>query len=338
MDLNTIWYIIITILFCGFFFLEGFDYGVGLLLPFLTRKDQERRAIINTIGPVWDGNEVWMITAGAALFAALPGVYASLTSGFYLAMFFMITGLIIRAVGFEYRSKRDETIWRKRWDWAIFFGSLIPAYFWGLMISNLMRGIALEENAYYYGGLIPLLNPYALFGALVFLGLFTLHGASFLGIKLLNPLKDRAKKTAQRLWLPVTILAAGFLIWTYLTTELLNNPGLDGLVPGIITALALVGYGVFLRMDREMLTFVSGGAAILSATVMIFAGLFPNIMISTLDPAFNLTIYNSASSPIPLRLMSIVVLIFLPLVMLYQGWTYWIFRQRIGPDSPDLHY
>ncbi len=338
MDLNTVWFIIITILFCGFFFLEGFDYGVGLLLPFLSRKDRERRAIINTIGPVWDGNEVWMITAGAALFTSFPGVYASLTSGFYLALVIMIMGLIIRGVAFEFRSKREEPLWRERWDWALFLGSLIPAYFWGLMIANLMRGIALDADFYYYGGLLPLLNPYALVGALAFVGLFLLHGASFLGIKLLSPLKEKAWKAARWLWLPVTLLGSGFLVWTYLATDLLDNPGLDGSIPGVITLLALAGYGVFLRLKSEMAVFISGGIAILGTTLMVFSGLFPRIMISTLDPSFSLTIYNSASSPTTLRLMSIVVLIFLPLVMLYQGWTYWIFRQRIGPDSPDLHY
>ena len=338
MDLNTVWFILIAVLFCGFFFLEGFDYGVGLLLPFLSKADRDRRAVINSIGPFWDGNEVWMITAGAALLTAFPGVYASLTSGFYLVVIFMIMGLIIRAVGFEFRSKGEGSRWRSLWDWALFLGSLVPAFFWGLIIANLMRGIALEENFYHYGGLAPLLNPYALFGALVFVGLFSLHGASFLGIKLVSPLKERAKAAARLLWPPVMLLAALFLVWTYLATDLLHNPGLDGLPLAVIAALALGAYGIFLRRDREMLTFVSGGIAVLSLVVMVFAGLYPNLMISTLDPAFSLTVYNSAASPAVLRWMSIVMLIFLPLVMLYQGWTYWIFRQRVGPDTPDLHY
>lgn len=207
MDLNTLWFIIIAVLFSGFFFLEGFDYGVGILLPFMSKKDLDRRVVINTIGPVWDGNEVWMITAGAALIASFPEVYASLTSGFYLAMIIMIMGLVIRAVGFEYRSKREEKSWRSRWDWGIFAGSLIPAFFWGLMITNLMRGIALDADGYHYGGLVSLLNPYALYGALAFVGLFTLHGVSFLTIKLSGDLNQAAHRLANRIWLPVTLVA-----------------------------------------------------------------------------------------------------------------------------------
>ncbi|MEJ2413496.1 MAG: cytochrome d ubiquinol oxidase subunit II, partial [Anaerolineales bacterium] len=177
MDLNILWFILLTVLFSGFFFLEGFDYGVGMLLPFIAKTDQERRAVINTIGPVWDGNEVWMIVAGGAMFAAFPHMYATLFSGFYVALIFMLIGLIVRGVSFEFRSKRENPRWRKTWDWTIFFGSLIPALLWGVAITNLMRGVAIEGDMNYYGGLLPLLNPYALFGGLTFLGLFIIHGA-----------------------------------------------------------------------------------------------------------------------------------------------------------------
>lgn len=338
MDLNTVWFMILTFLFCGFLFLEGFDYGVGLLLPFIARKDIDRRVVINAIGPVWDGNEVWMITAGAALLASFPDVYASLTSGYYLVMITMIVGLIIRAVGFEYRSKREDSAWRNRWDWAIFAGSLVPAFTWGLMITNMIQGLAIDSNKYYYGGLLPLLSPYALVGGLCFVGLFLLHGASFLGIKLAGDLNIKAKKAGRLCWLPVGLLTIGFMFWTYRTTDLLSNPGADGLIPAVIAAAALAAYGVFAWQDREGLTFISGGITILAAVVMVFLGLYPRLLISTLDPAYSLTIYNSAASPPTLRLLSIIVLIFLPLVMLYQSWTYWIFRQRLSPDSPDLHY
>ena len=338
MDLNTIWFLIITFLFIGFLFLEGFDYGVGILMPFLSQKDLERRVIINTIGPFWDANEVWMITAGAALLASFPEVYASLTSSFYLAMITMIIGLIIRAVGFEFRSKRPEAAWRKRWDWGIFVGSLVPAFTWGLMLSNMMRGVAIDADKYYYGGLFPLLNPYALVGGLVFVGLFTLHGASFLGIKLAGPLKNKAKQAGRLFWLPVSLLSAGFFLWTFFATDLLNNPGLDGLLFALVAAAALGAYGYLIRTEREMTTFIFGGIFIISTVLMVFVGLFPRLLVSTLDPSFSLTIYNSAASPGTLRLMSIIVLIFLPLVMLYQSWTYWIFRKRLSTDSPDLHY
>ncbi len=338
MDLNMLWFLLITVLFTGFFFLEGFDYGVGMLLPVIAKGDRERRAVINTIGPVWDGNEVWMITAGAALFAAFPHVYATLFSGFYLAFVFMLLGLILRGVAFEFRSNREDTAWRNRWDWAIFVGSLLPALLWGVAVANLMRGVAIDANKNYFGGLVPLLNPYALLGGLVFLGLFLIHGASFLSLKIEGELAQRAKKAAARAWVVVILLAVVFLVWTYFGTDILNNPGVDGLIPAVLAAAALVAYYVFLRQGREGLTFISGGLVIIFATIMVFSGLFPRLMISTLDPGYSLTIYNASSSPYTLRVMTIIVAVFLPIVLLYQGWTYWIFRKRIDPESSDLHY
>lgn len=340
MDLNTIWFIFISIFFCGFFFLEGFDYGVGILLPFIAKEDGERRAVINSIGPVWDGNEVWMITAGAALFASFPDVYATLFSGFYVALVLMVMGLIIRGVAFEFRSKRKDPTWRNRWDWALFLGSLVPAFLWGVTVGNLMRGFAIDADKHYNGGLFPLLNLYSLLGGLVFLGLFTLHGAGFLGIKLDGDLKQKAKNAAKRIWIPVVFLAVAFLVWTYLETDILNNPGFDGLIFAVASAVALLAYGWFIRKDQEGFSFISGGLVILLATVMVFSGLYPRILISTLDPTYSLTVYNSAASPYSLRLFTIVGVVLLPVVLIYQGWTYWIFRERIRPDSSatDLHY
>ena len=338
MDLNILWFILVTVLFSGFFFLEGFDYGVGILLPFVAKKDNERRAVINTIGPVWDGNEVWMITAGGAMFAAFPHMYATLFSGFYVALVLMLMGLIIRGVAFEFRGKRDDQAWRNLWDWAIFIGSLLPALLWGVTVGNLMRGVAIEGDMNYYGGLIPLLNPYSLMAGLVFVGLFILHGASFLGIKLEGELNQKVKGLAGKLWIPVVVLAVGFLIWTYFGTDILNNPGYDGLIPAVLTAVALLAYGWFLRKGKEGLTFIFGGLTILMATIMVFSGLYPRLMISTLDPDYSLTIYNASSSAYTLRILTIVAAIFLPIVLVYQGWTYWIFRKRLSPDSPDLHY
>jgi cytochrome bd ubiquinol oxidase subunit II len=338
MDLNILWFILLTVLFSGFFFLEGFDYGVGMLLPFVAKTDNERRAVINTIGPVWDGNEVWMITAGGAMFAAFPHMYATLFSGFYVALIFMLIGLIIRGVAFEFRSKRDDPAWRSSWDWAIYYGSLLPALLWGVAVANLMRGVAIGSDLNYYGGLAPLLNPYSMFGGVVFLGLFLIHGASFLGIKLEGDLKDRVKKLSGKIWIAVVILTVLFLIWTYFATDILNNPGYDGMIPAILAAIALLAYGWFHRQDKEGLTFICGGLVIILATVMVFSGLFPRLMISTLDPTYSLTIYNASSSPYTLKVITIVAVIFLPLVLAYQGWTYWIFRKRLSPDSLDLHY
>ncbi len=338
MDLNILWFILLTVLFCGFFFLEGFDYGVGMLLPFIAKKDNERRAVINTIGPVWDGNEVWMITAAGAMFAAFPHMYATLFSGFYVALVIMLLGLIIRGVAFEFRGKRDEPAWRKSWDMAIFIGSLVPALLWGVTIANLMRGVAIEADFNYYGGLIPLLNPYSLFGGLVFLSLFIIHGASFLGLKLEGELKQRAKDLGGKVWILAVVLTVSFLVWTYLETDILNNPGFDGMIPAILAAAALLAYGWFLHKGREGLTFISGALVIVLATVMVFSGLFPRLMISTLDTANNLTIYNASASAYALKVITIVAAIFLPVILVYQGWTYWMFRKRLSPDSPDLHY
>jgi cytochrome d ubiquinol oxidase subunit II len=338
MDLNILWFILLTVLFSGFFFLEGFDYGGGMLLPFIAKTDRERRAVINTIGPVWDGNEVWMITAGGAMFAAFPHMYATLFSGFYVALVFMLIGLIIRGVAFEFRSKREDPAWRSRWDMAIFIGSLLPALLWGVTVANLMRGVAIESDLNYYGGLLPLLNLYSLFGGVVFLGLFLVHGASFLGIKLEGDLKDRVKKLSGKIWIAVVVLTVIFLIWTYFATDILNNPGFDGMIPALLAAIALLAYGWFLRQGKEGITFICGGLVIILATVMVFSGLFPNLMISTLDPTYNLTIYNASSSPYTLKVITIVAAIFLPIILAYQGWTYWIFRKRLSPDSSDLHY
>ncbi len=338
MDLNILWFLLLTVLFSGFFFLEGFDYGVGILLPFIAKTDKERRAVINTIGPVWDGNEVWMITAGGAMFAAFPHMYATLFSGFYVALIFMLLGLIVRGVAFEFRSKRDDPAWRSGWDWAIYYGSLLPALLWGVVVANLMRGVAIEADMNYYGGLLPLLNPYSFFGGMVFVGFFIIHGASFLGIKLEGEMKDEVKKLAGKIWIVVVVLAVLFLVWTYFATDILNNPGFDGLIPAILAAVALLAYGWFQRQGKEGLTFICGGLVIILATVMVFSGLFPRLMISTLDPAYNLTIYNASSSDYTLRVISIVAGIFLPIILVYQGWTYWIFRKRLSPESPDLHY
>ncbi|MCJ7735517.1 MAG: cytochrome d ubiquinol oxidase subunit II [Anaerolineales bacterium] len=338
MDLNILWFILLTVLFSGFFFLEGFDYGVGILLPFVAETDRERRAVINTIGPVWDGNEVWMITAGGAMFAAFPHMYATLFSGFYIALVIMLAGLIIRGVAFEFRSKRENPAWRNTWDLAIFLGSLLPALLWGVVVANLMRGVAIEADLNYYGGLLPLLNLYSLFGGLVFVCLFTIHGASFLGIKLEGEMKDRIKTLAEKIWIAVVVLTVAFLVWTFLTTDILNNPGYDGLIPAILAGVALLAYGWFQRKGKEGLTFICGGLVIILTTVMVFSGLFPRLMISTLDPANSLTIYNASSSPYTLKVITIVAAIFVPIVLVYQGWTYWIFRKRLSPDNPDLHY
>jgi cytochrome d ubiquinol oxidase subunit II len=338
MDLNILWFIIVTILFIGFFFLEGFDYGVGILLPFLGKKDRERRAIINTIGPVWDGNEVWMITAGGALFASFPLAYATLFSGFYLALVLMLVALILRGVAFEYRSKKEEPSWRNFWDWSIFFGSLIPAFLWGVTVGNLMRGVAIDAQMYYWGGLLPLLNPFSLLGGLVFVSLFTMHGANFLSLKTSAEIAERAKATAFKAWIVATVLTVAFVVWTFFATDILTKAGVNGLIPAVLAALALLATGWLIRTGKSGWAFVSGSLTVVFATIMVFAGLFPRILISTISPDYSLTIYNASSTPYTLTVMTVVAVIFVPVILAYQIWTYWVFRKRVEAKPDQLVY
>lgn len=337
MDLNTIWFILITVLFSGFFFLEGFDYGVGMLLPFLGKNDRERRLIINTIGPVWDGNEVWMLTAGGAMFAAFPHVYATLFSGFYLALVLMLLALIVRAVSFDYRSKEDSPTWRSAWDWAIFVGSFLPALLWGVAMANIIRGVPIDAEMTYVGGFFNLLNPFALVGGLASVVLFALHGAVFLALKTGGGMEERARATAEKLWLPAVVLLGLFVTLFIWATDVIEHVGYNpGVVPFMgVAALLLVKY--FVGQSRDGWAFVMTGIAVIFANVTIFIGLFPRLLVSSLDPEWSLTIYNASSSPYTLKVMTIVAVTLLPFVLAYQAWSYWVFRKRLTVDS-SLHY
>jgi len=241
MDLNTLWFMLVAVLFIGYFFLEGFDYGVGILLPFLAKDDQGRRVILNTIGPHWDGNEVWLLTAGGAIFAAFSGWYATLFSGFYLALVLMLVGLIVRGVALEFRSKDENPTWRETLDWLIFAGSLIPALVWGVALANIVKGVPIDASKNYVGGFFNLLNPYALLGGLTSLAGFTLHGAIFLCLKTTDDLMEKAHQIANQLWLPTLVLIFALVIAGYLATDVFasrrgacgrgRGPAFDGLAP-----------------------------------------------------------------------------------------------------------
>lgn len=338
MILNTVWFVLVTVLFIGFFFLEGFDYGVGILMPFLGKNDTERRVVINTIGPVWDANEVWMITAGGAMFASFPHVYATLFSGFYLALILMLVALILRGLGFEFRSKVENKTWRSFWDWAIFTGSLLPALLWGVAVGNLMRGFAIEADMNYYGGLFPLLNPYSILAGLVFVSLFTMHGANFLRLKASKEIAERANKVGFVAWIVATVLTVAFVVWTFFATDILTKTGINGLIPAVLAAVALLATGWLARTGKGKWAFVTGSLTIVFATIMVFAGLYPRILISSIDPALSLTITNAASSPYTLKIMTIVAAIFVPIVLIYLGWTYWVFRKRVESKVEKLTY
>lgn len=333
MVLQTVWFALIMVLFTGFFLLEGFDYGVGILLPFLGKDDTDRRVIINTIGPVWDGNEVWLITAGGAMFAAFPNWYATLFSGFYLALVLMLVALIARGVSFEFRSKNKHAAWRKTWDWMIFFGSLVPALLWGVAFGNLIRGVPINADMQFVGTFWNLLNPYALLGGLATLSAFTLHGAVFLSLKTKDEIMERAHKAAGRLWLPTLLLVISYFIATYFATDMFSRLGvIPGPVP-IAGGLALLAAGWFIRQRRHGWAFIMTALTIAFSTITIAIGLYPRVMVSSLNPTWSLTIYNSSSSPYTLTIMTVVALIFVPIVLLYQGWSYWTFRKRIGRED-----
>lgn len=338
MDLNTLWFILIGVLYIGYFVLEGFDLGVGILLPFLGKNDTQRRVLINTIGPHWDGNEVWLLTAGGATFAAFPQWYATLFSGFYMPLFLILLALIIRGVAFEFRSKDHHPRWRSLWDWCIFAGSLIPALLWGVAFTNLVKGVPIDQSMTYVGGFWNLLNPYALLGGLISLLGFTLHGAIFLSLKTTGEVCESAQQVSRRLWGPTTAALVVFVITTYFATDIIARLGINpGPIP-IGAPLAVLAAGYFINMRRSGWAFFLTTLAILFATMTIFMLLFPRVMISDLNPEWSLTIYNAASGQYTLRVMSIVALIFVPIVLLYQGWSYWVFRKRIGQGPEDLHY
>jgi cytochrome d ubiquinol oxidase subunit II len=337
MDLNTLWFVLISVLFIGFFFLEGFDYGVGILLPFLGKDDTDRRIIINTIGPFWDGNEVWLITAGGAMFAAFPNWYATMFSGFYLALFLMLVALIVRGVAFEFRSKDKNPTWRTFWDWMIFIGSFVPALLWGVAFGNLIRGVPIDANMQYVGGFWNLLNPYALSGGLAAFSIFILHGAVFLSLKTQGEVMERAHTAATRLWLPTVVLVFLFVIAGYFATDMFTRLGVN---PGVVTVAAgaaLLAAGWFISRRYHGWAFVMTGLTIVLSAATVAIGLYPRLMVSSLNPDWSLTIYNASSSHYTLTVMSIVAAIFVPIVLIYQGWSYWVFRERIGRQQ-ELEY
>jgi cytochrome d ubiquinol oxidase subunit II len=338
MILNNIWFILIAVLYTGFFVLEGFDFGVGILLPFLGKDDTERRTILNTIGPHWDGNEVWLLTAGGATFAAFPNWYATLFSGFYLPLFLLLLALILRGVAFEFRSKDDDPRWRRTWDWAAFGGSLVASLLLGVAFANLVRGVPIDAEMNYVGGFFNLLNPYALIGGVVTTAVFVLYGALFLSLKTTGALLGKARAAAQRLWLPVVIGLLIFMVATYLSTDILSKLGVNpGVVPVAGMAAMLVA-GYFIRRQREGWAFAMLAATIAFALVTMFMILYPRVMISSLNPEWSLTIENAASSPYTLRVMTVVALVFVPIVLAYQAWSYWVFRKRIEGKPEKLIY
>ncbi|GAA0922816.1 cytochrome d ubiquinol oxidase subunit II [Kribbella koreensis] len=324
MELTTLWFLVIAGLWIGYFVLEGFDFGVGILLRVLGRDEPERRAVITTIGPVWDGNEVWLIVAGAMTFAAFPEWYATLFSAFYLPLFFILVALILRGVALEYRGKRDDLVWRSRMDTIIAVSSLVLPLLWGIAFANLVRGLPLDASHEFVGNLGTLLNPFALLGGVAFTALFVAHGAIFLSLKTTGDLRERANRFAAATGLAAAVLVVGFLAWAHLQ----YGTGAS-VVVAALAAAALVAGLVANRLAREGWAFLGTAVAVALGVVSLFVALFPNVMPSTLDPAWSLTVTNASSTPYTLKVLTVIAAIFLPLVMLYQGWTYWVFKKRV---------
>lgn len=325
MELHDVWFVLIAVLWTGYFFLEGFDFGIGVLTKLLARDRKERRVLINTIGPVWDGNEVWLLSAGGATFAAFPEWYATLFSGFYLPLLLILVCLIVRGVAFEYRAKRPEERWQTNWEHAIFWTSLIPSVLWGVAFGNIVRGVKIDADMEYVGNLWDLLNPYAILGGLVTLSLFTFHGAVFAALKTVGDIRERARRLAFGLGPAAAVLALGFLVWTQAD----NGDGwsLGALIVAVASLAGAVGA---IARGREGWSFALSGLTIAAAVAMLFLTLFPNVMPSSLNDAWSLTVTNASSSPYTLKIMTWCAAVATPVVLLYQGWTYWVFRKRIG--------
>ncbi|WP_371791477.1 cytochrome d ubiquinol oxidase subunit II [Streptomyces sp. NBC_01471] len=333
MGLNDFWFLLIAVLWTGYFFLEGFDFGVGILTRLLARDRRERRVLINIIGPVWDGNEVWLITAAGAMFAAFPVWYATFFSGFYLLLVLVLVLLIVRVLSFEYRHKRPEESWQRNWEWVLFTSSLLLPFLWGLIFANMVHGVPVNSHQDYAGSFGDLLNGYGILGGFAFTALCTLHGAVFTALKTVGDIRVRARAFAAKAAVVTAALAAAFLIW------LQADRGDGSTLTALCVALAaLVAAFVMNARTREGWAFAFTGVAIAATVAALFLSLAPDVMPSSLNTAWSLTIDNAASGHYTLKVMTWVAGIMTPLVLLYQGWTYWVFRKRLGTQHiADAH-
>jgi cytochrome d ubiquinol oxidase subunit II len=332
MELSTVWFLLIAVLWTGYLVLEGFDFGVGMLLPVLGRSDTERRVLINSIGPVWDGNEVWLLTAGGATFAAFPEWYASMFSGFYLPLLAILLALIVRVVSFEWRGKIDDDRWRRRADTALTVGSWVPAALWGVAFGNLVRGVHLDADHQYVGTFLDLLNPFALLGGATTTLVFLTHGAVFLALKTDGDVRVRAGALAARSSIVTLLVAGGFALWAQLAYSQVGWTW----TAVTVAALALLALVLTTRTRREGWAFVASAVAIVAVVVLVFGSLYPDVM-PALDAASSLNVDNASSSHYTLTIMTWVAVVLTPLVLAYQGWSYWVFRRRITAEQIPAH-
>jgi cytochrome bd ubiquinol oxidase subunit II len=329
MTLVEFWFIVIAVLWAGFFVLEGFDLGVGMLHGVIGRDDAGRRAAINTIGPLWDGNEVWLITAGAAMFAAFPGWYATMFSAMYLAVALLLVALIVRGVSFEYRGKQDTARWRRTWDGLLTGGSLVVPLLIGVALGDLLIGLPINSKQEYTGSFWNLLQPYGLYTGVTLVAICVLHGATFLALKTTGDMRGRAERLGRQA-APVTgLLVVGFALWTHIAAG-------KGFFPNLLqiaAILAAFAAAWLVYEHQDGWAFAATTAMMATSVLALFVDLYPRVMVSSTNSAYNLTTSNTAAGSYALKVMTIVVAIFLPFVLAYQAWTYYVFRRRIGPGD-----
>ncbi|MGP0102656.1 MAG: cytochrome d ubiquinol oxidase subunit II [Solirubrobacteraceae bacterium] len=331
--LQTLWFGLIGVLWIGYFVLEGFDFGVGMLLRVLARDQTDKRMIIHTIGPVWDGNEVWLLTAGGATFAAFPGWYASLFSGFYIALFLILAALIIRGVSFEFWGKEDSPRWRATWEWTAVVGSFLAALLWGVGWADIVHGVPMNAQHNVTASLWDLLHPYALLGGLTTLTLFLGHGAIFLSLRTKGDLRERARTLARRVSALAAALLAGFLIWTTIDQSSPGGVKISALVLAVAAVLLAGAVPAVLAGDREGRAFALSAGAIALLFTSLFVSLYPDALPSTTSHAYDLALTAASSTHYTQTVMTVVAIVFVPIVLVYQGWTYWVFRHRLGRDD-----
>jgi len=330
MDLETFWFCLIVVVWAMYFLLEGFDFGVGMLLPFVPRSDEERSTTLRTIGPVWDANEVWLVVAGGATFAAFPAWYATMFSGFYLALLLILVFLIVRVVSFEWRSKSETPGWRSAWTWANTIGSFGASLLWGIGLSCLLYGVPIDADGDFTGDFLDLFSPYSVFAGIAVVALFAFHGATFLTLRTAGELRDRAEAVARRLAIPAAVLATVYLAWTVAVAMDRNDKDLfPPALPAALGIAALALAIVFLYTGSNGRAFAMTALGTVSLVGTLFVSLYPRVMVSSTDFENSLTVDNAASSHYALQVMTVVAVIFVPLVILYQGWTYYVFRARV---------
>ncbi|APB37941.1 cytochrome d ubiquinol oxidase subunit II [Heyndrickxia coagulans] len=336
MQLNELWFVLVCVLFVGFVFLEGFDFGVGMSTKFLAKNETEKRVLINTIGPFWDANEVWLLTAGGAMFAAFPNWYATLFSGYYLAFVVLLLALIARGVAFEFRGKLQASKWKGIWDWAILLGSLLPPFLLGALFSGMVKGLPIDRSMTMHAGFFDIVNLYTIVGGLAFVALVYLHGLMFIRLKTDGEIRERAGKAAMKMYMAAGAVVVLFAILTAVFTDAFVKRGAI-LIPVYAVAIVLyLGLYPLLRNKKEGLSFAVTGLILILVTVSFFVALFPNVLISSMGAANNLTLYKASSSPYSLKVMTIVACTMVPVVLAYTIWSYYVFRKRVTPH--ELHY